>query len=158
MKLNQDLLHLWFKFGDPRLNRLEIDAHRHTCNDNIWRPKLASGKKENMYRINIDGNEFEIFQSRGALWCVSCDSSPYGYWLLKLLANHDLLIANDRVCCDLSSKHTCCQRNGMSVVELLKLPEDLLNRFNYFKGSRLLLIQWSWMHSGWFINEYAFKI
>ena len=69
--LNQGLLHLWFKFGDPSLNgwwviartnswltdtrthtHIHTHAHRHTHthtypragNDNTRRPKLASGK------------------------------------------------------------------------------------------------------------------
>ena len=59
--LNQGLLHLWSKFGDPSLNRwwviartnswlthIQTDTHTHTHtdagNDNTRRPKLASGK------------------------------------------------------------------------------------------------------------------
>ena len=57
--LNQGLLHLWFKFGDPSLNWSQVIArtskwllhtqtHTQTDagNDNTRRPKLASGKKE----------------------------------------------------------------------------------------------------------------
>ena len=43
------------------------------------------------------------------------------------------MIANGRVCGDLTGKYTCCQRNGMSIVDLFILPEDLLNRLKYFK-------------------------
>ena len=52
--LNQGLLHLWSKFGDPSLNSWWIIArtsswltdtqtHTHAGNDNTRRPKLASG-------------------------------------------------------------------------------------------------------------------
>ena len=88
-----------------------------------------------MCRIKTDGNDFDIFQPRSVPRRVSCDSStnPRGHQLVYLLTNHDLLIANARVCGDLSGRYTCCQRNGMSVVDLLILPEDLPNRLNYFK-------------------------
>ena len=58
--LNQDLWHLWSKFGDPSLNgwwvivrtnswlmdtRTHTHIHTHAGNDNTRRPKLASGKK-----------------------------------------------------------------------------------------------------------------
>ena len=56
--LNQGILHLWSKFGDPRLNGWRVIArtswglthtYGHTQtdagNDNTRRPKLASGKK-----------------------------------------------------------------------------------------------------------------
>ena len=58
--LNQGLLHLWSKFGDPSLNGWWIIArtsswltdpqththtHTHAGNDNTRRPKLASGNK-----------------------------------------------------------------------------------------------------------------
>ena len=62
MDLNQGLLHLWSKFGDPSLNGFQVIAqtskwlpHTRTGrwtvtktdagNDNTRRPKLASGKK-----------------------------------------------------------------------------------------------------------------
>ena len=57
--LNQGLLHLWSKFGDPSLNGWWIIArtsswltdtqthtHTHAGNDNTRRPKLASGKND----------------------------------------------------------------------------------------------------------------
>ena len=66
-------------------------------------------------------------------WVVIANTNPRGHKLLNLLTNHDLLIANGRVCGDLRGKYTCNQRNGMSVVDLLILPEDILNRLNYFK-------------------------
>ena len=59
MDLNQGLLHLWSKFGDPSLNGSRVIArtskwlthrlthtrtHRDACYDNTRRPKLASGK------------------------------------------------------------------------------------------------------------------
>ena len=56
--LNQGLLHLWSKFGDPSLKGWWVIAqtnswitdtqthiHTHAGNDNTRRPKLASGKK-----------------------------------------------------------------------------------------------------------------
>ena len=65
--LNQGLLHLWSKFGDPSLNGWWIIArtsswltdtqththtHTHTRagNDNTRRPKLASGKKTTIFK------------------------------------------------------------------------------------------------------------
>ena len=49
--LNQGLLHLWSKFGDPSLNDWWVivqtrdwQTHTHAGNDNSRRPKLASGK------------------------------------------------------------------------------------------------------------------
>ena len=33
----------------------------------------------------------------------------------------------------LTGTHTCCQRNGMSIVHLTIVPDDLLNRLNYLK-------------------------
>ena len=92
-------------------------------------------KQENICRIKTDGNDFDIFQPSSVPRRVSCDSStnPRGHQLLYLFTNHDLLIANGRVCGDLSGRYTCCQRNGLSVVDLLILPKDLLNRLNYLK-------------------------
>ena len=56
--LNQDLLHLWSKFGDPSLNGSQViartskwlththtDTHTDAGDDNTRRPKLASGKQ-----------------------------------------------------------------------------------------------------------------
>ena len=51
--LNQGLLHLWSKFGDPSLNELskqvidtqtDTSTHRDAGNDNTQWPKRASGK------------------------------------------------------------------------------------------------------------------
>ena len=33
----------------------------------------------------------------------------------------------------LTGTHTCCQRNGMSIVHLTIVPDDFLNRLNYLK-------------------------
>ena len=41
-----------------------------------------------------------------------------GRKLLNLKTNHDLLLANGRICGDLRGKHTCCQWNGSSVVDM----------------------------------------
>ena len=56
--LNQVVLHLWFKVGDPSLNgrwviartNLVTDGRMDRGNDNTWRPKLASGKNDSTYR------------------------------------------------------------------------------------------------------------
>ena len=66
MALNQGLLHLWSKFGDPSLNGWWIiartsswltDTHTHTYthtgNDNTRRPKLASGKKKHQSSVSL---------------------------------------------------------------------------------------------------------
>ena len=68
--LNQGLLHLWSKFGDPSLNGSQViartskwlthrqtDRHTHTHtdagNDNTGRPKLASGKNPYIWSISL---------------------------------------------------------------------------------------------------------
>ena len=61
--LNQGLLHLWSKFGDPSLNGWRIitrtnswltdtQTHIHAGNDNTRRPKLASGKNPKKQVVN----------------------------------------------------------------------------------------------------------
>ena len=60
--LNQGLLHLWSKFGDPSLNGWWViartnswltDTQTHAGNDNTRRPKLASGNKNNIYSFHL---------------------------------------------------------------------------------------------------------
>ena len=67
--LNQGLLHLWSKFGDSSLNGWWVTArtswwltdrhththtHTHAGNDNTRRPKLASGKNDDIF-ISVYG-------------------------------------------------------------------------------------------------------
>ena len=70
--LNQGLLHLWSKFGDPSLNSwwiivqtsswlTDIHTHIHAGNDNTRRPKLA------LYYLSEI-----LLKSPGILWVNSC--------------------------------------------------------------------------------------
>ena len=43
------------------------------------------------------------------------------------------MVANGRVCGDWSGEFTCCQRNGLSVVDMLIIDKSILQRLNYFK-------------------------
>ena len=70
---------------------------------------------------------------------VSCRSSQdrhvngHGRKLVTLLNNYNLLVANGRVCGDSSGKVTCCQWNGLSVVDMLIMQRTIFHRLNYFK-------------------------
>jgi len=91
-------------------------------------------KQENHYRINTNGHNFDISQPDSVPIRLSCDTkmNSRGQKLMELLTNHDLLLANGRVCGDLNGKYTCCQKMGMSVVDMLIIPSDFINRLNYF--------------------------
>ena len=81
--LNQSLLHLWSKFGDPSLNGSQVIAwtskwlthrlthtrgHKHTHtdtgNDNTRRPKLASGKNWSMWWPFCFSEHVDIIQQK----------------------------------------------------------------------------------------------
>ena len=70
-----------------------------------------------------------------------------GRKLLNLMTNHDLLLANGRICGDLRGKHTCCQWNGSSVVDMFLAQCDLIPRINYFRVG-----QFDWMSDHAFIS------
>ena len=57
----------------------------------------------------------------------------HGRKLLRVLSNYGLLIAKGRVCGDLRGSYTCCQYNGVSVVDLLIVQKTLLSKLIYFK-------------------------
>ena len=56
-----------------------------------------------------------------------------GRKLMQLMTDHDLLIANGRVCGDLGGNFTCCQWNGLSVVDMMIVPSQFLSRLNFLK-------------------------
>ena len=57
----------------------------------------------------------------------------HGRKLLTLLNDYNLLVANGRVCGDLTGKFTCCQWNGLSVVDMLIMQRSVFHRLNNFK-------------------------
>ena len=52
---------------------------------------------------------------------------------MKLMTDHDLFIANGRVCGNLGGNFTCCQWNGLSVVDMMIVPSQFLSRINFLK-------------------------
>ena len=56
-----------------------------------------------------------------------------GRRLMQLMTDHDLLIANGRVCGDLSGNFTCCRWNGLSVVNMMIVSNQFLSRLNFLK-------------------------
>ena len=88
--LNQGLLHLWSKFGDPSLNGWWVIArtnswltdtqththiHTHAGNDNTRRPKLASGKNPDSLFMLTKWNLFRDSQ-HGKISTESCIANP----------------------------------------------------------------------------------
>ena len=98
--LNQGLLHLWSKFGDPSLNGWwviartslwmthgRMDTQKDAGNDNTRRPKLASGNNKNtcgcLNSIHLTKSGWSF--SRGSL--TLCDS-PWGTHSLVRRQSH----------------------------------------------------------------------
>ena len=99
--LNQGILHLWSKFGDPSLNgwwvieRTNLVTDGETDgrtggrtdagNDNTRRPKLASGKNANCEHIWGSEYRFVIFILTWWDWCLVVTrqmDGQYGYQMI----------------------------------------------------------------------------
>ena len=65
----------------------------------------------------------------------SYDSQVYahGRKLLQIMTNHDMLLADGRICGDMAGNLTCCQYNGSLVVDVPIAQRDLIHLINYFK-------------------------
>ena len=64
----------------------------------------------------------------------SCDlrTNAHGRKLLQLMTNHDMLLANGRLCGDIAGNFTCCHYNGCSVVDVFIVQRDLIPLLSYF--------------------------
>ena len=59
-------------------------------------------------------------------------TNAHGCKLLQLMANHDMLLANDRFSVDISGNFTCCHYNGSSVVDIFIVQRDRIPLLSYF--------------------------
>ena len=57
----------------------------------------------------------------------------HGKKLLQLMNNYNLVVANGSVCGELAGEFTCCQWNGLSIVDMLIIDRLILQRLNDWK-------------------------
>ena len=92
-------------------------------------------QQEAHFNIDTDSNNADITKPVLVIPRNSYDSqvNAHGRKLLQIMTNHDMLLANGRICGDMAGNLTCCQYNGSSVVDVLIAQRDLIPLINYFK-------------------------
>ena len=92
-------------------------------------------QQEAHFNIDTDSNNADITKPVLVIPRNSYDSqvNAHGRKLLQIMTNHEMLLANGRICGDMAGNLTCCQYNGSSVVDALIAQRDLIPLINYFK-------------------------
>ena len=91
--------------------------------------------QETHYDIDIDSQNGNLAQPAYVNPRNNSDLhvNTHGRKLLQIMTNYDMILANGRICGDMTGNYTCCQYNGSSVVDVFIAQRQLLPLISYFK-------------------------